>query len=308
MIINLLVTSIGNKVPLVECIRDTMNYDVRIIGADANEFNIARHFCDFFWEMPLLTELKIEEIIHFCKENEINHILPTREIELEYFSMNLEKLSSSSIHVLTSSNAALKKTNDKYLFYETLVASNINVIPTFQSVVDDFEKYVVKERYGSGSKNLFINVTKNQAIKAAQSLEFPILQPYISGQEYSIDVYITQKKKILSTVVRKRTLVIDGESQITEIIDYPKLEELINRASIVLDLKGHIMFQAIEDRDGELWIVECNARIGGASTLSIYAGLDTFNWWIKETIGDEIHSPIEIKKLKQIRYKKDLII
>lgn len=308
MKIKLLITSVANKVPLIECIKATTTYDLQIIGADSNESNIAKFFCDSFWKMPLLKDLDIDILINFCQENKINYILPTREADLEYFALNLKKLKLFGIHVLTSNYTALKKTNDKYLFYKALTDANINVIPTYRSIDCHYDSYVVKDRYGTGSKQIFINVTKEQATEAVQLLEFPIVQPYIKGQEYSIDVYISKDRKMIQSVVRKRNLVIDGESQITEIIDYLKLNKLIQKASLVLKLEGHVMFQAIEDEFGELWIIECNARIGGASTLCIYAGLDTFNWWIKESFGEKIELPVDIKKLKQIRYKKDLII
>lgn len=305
----LLVTSAANKVPLIECIKKTT--DLSIIAADVNENNLAKYFSDDFWQIPLLRDLKIEEFILYCQKNNVAYILPTRNADLIYFSTYRNELENEGIFVLSSSNEALKITSDKLTFYEFLHSKGLPLIPSFTDLnkLDTFSKFVVKERNGAGSKNLFLNLTKAEVKNILPSIESPIIQPMITGEEYSIDVYVTKTKKVKAAVVRKRSLVIDGESQITEIVNHPQLESLISKAAITLGLEGHVMFQAFEDERGRLWIIECNARIGGASTLSIYAGLDTFNWWIAECYEVNIDEwPVEIKKLKQIRYKKDLII
>lgn len=305
----ILVTSIGNKIPLIECIKKTSG--LFIIGADINAEVMSKYFVDEFWQMPRLNELQITDFIKKLQQIECFYVLPTREEDLKYFSRYQEELKNVGINVLVSSLDAINIVTDKYLFSTYLKKLQLKAIPTFLSLKEITlnNLYVVKERYGAGSKNLYLNLTKDELQSVLPNLFSPIIQPMIDGTEYSIDLYITKTKKVKAVIVRKRTLVIDGESQITEIIDHPKLEKLICRAALALNLEGHVMFQAIEDKNGELWIIECNARIGGASTLSIYAGLDTFNWWIAECNGETIDdSPVEIKELKQIRYKKDLII
>lgn len=306
----LLVTSAANKVPLIECIKKTT--DLCIIAADVNENNLSKYFTDQFWKMPFLKDLKINEFIIFCKQQQITYVLPTRGADSIYFSTYKKQLENEGIYVLTSSKESILKASDKLYFYQFLNKKAFPLIPTYTDIGElrTFSKYVVKERNGAGSRNLFLNLSREQVANIIPTLENPIIQPMISAsEEYSIDVYVTKTKRVKAAVVRKRSLVINGESQITEIVDHPKLESLISRAAITLDLEGHVMFQAFEEEHGELWIIECNARIGGASTLSIYAGLDTFNWWIAECNGENIDDwPVEIKKLKQIRYKKDLIL
>lgn len=306
----LLVTSAANKVPLIECIKKTVN--LNIIASDANPNNLAQYFSDGFWQMPLLKDLNIEEFILYCQKHHISYVLPTRGPDLVYFSSYKSQLEKEGIFVHSSSIESLMIANDKLNFYDFLHSKGLPAIPTFTDL-DKFKslpsKFVIKERNGAGSKNLFLNVSYEEVKSILPTIEAPIIQPMITGEEYSIDVYVTRNKKVKATVVRKRSLVIDGESQITEIVDHPRLESLIKETAIALELEGHVMFQAFEDDQGKLWIIECNPRIGGASTLSIYAGLDTFNWWIAECNGENIDDwPVEIKNVKQIRYKKDLIL
>lgn len=305
---SILVTSVGTKVPLIECLKTFVSTE--IIGCDLYSNVLSTYFLNDFFVVPKLEEVEINHFIEQCKKYKVRYILPTREADLLYFSSRKHLFTVNNIDVWSSSMEVIEKVNDKLLFSKLLLNKNLSVIPSFQNTEGCQSKsFVLKERYGAGSRNIFIDLSKEDVLKKKSLLQYPIIQPYIKGKEYSIDIYITKTKKVKAVVVRKRTLVIDGESQITEIVHHTRLEALISEAALALNLEGHVMFQAIEDENGELWIVECNARIGGASTLSIYAGLDTFNWWIAECNGENIDDwPVNIKKLKQVRYKKDLIL
>lgn len=306
---NILITSASNKIPLIDCIKTTWNGLNKIFVADANPNNLSRYFSSDYWKMPLLSELNINDLVGYCKDKEISYIIPTRDEDLLYFSQYKIFLKNQGIHVLVSKHNAIKIVNDKLLFYDFLNRLGLKVIPSSTSINFEADSYVIKERSGAGSKKIFININLNTLKEVFEQFENPIVQPYIKGREFSIDLYITQTEKVKAQVIRERTLVIDGESQITKVVKHKKIEDLIREAALALNLEGHVMFQVIEDEVGDLWIIECNARIGGASTLSIYAGLDIFNWWFAECNGKNIDEwPVEIKELKQIRYKKDLIL
>ncbi len=124
-------------------------------------------------------------------------------------------------------------------------------------------------------------------------------------------MHISLTEKIKGMILRSRDLVIDGESQITttfkdEIIK-DKLEKIVEK----LHLYGHVVLQAIISSDNELKIIECNPRFGGASTVSIKAGLDSFYWFYLESMGtnlNSVHFIQESSSIKQVRVKEDMYI
>ncbi|GIP19113.1 hypothetical protein J40TS1_47550 [Paenibacillus montaniterrae] len=308
---NILITSAANKVPLIECFKKLLGFSAKIFIADCADNNIAKYFADQFIKVVPLKDSVIEDYILLCRKYQIKYIIPTREEDLLFFSLYRDRLEIQGVYVLVSSVEAIRITNDKLKFYKVLNAENLPVIPTFLTTEQFHEKtrLVVKERFGAGSKKIFVNLDKEQAVQVSYQLENPIVQPYIVGKEYSVDVYITRKKQVKAVVVRERQLIVDGESQITKVLDHPSISGLISKAALLLGLEGHVMFQVFEDEHEMLWIIECNARIGGASTLSMYAGLDSINWWISECGGKNVaESPVVIKKIKQVRYKKDLLL
>jgi carbamoyl-phosphate synthase large subunit len=73
---------------------------------------------------------------------------------------------------------------------------------------------------------------------------------------------------------------------------------------------GHIVLQVLMDENENLHVIECNSRFGGASTLSIASGLDSFYWFMLEANQVDLDSyPFTRSKVekKQVRFPEDLI-
>ena len=64
-----------------------------------------------------------------------------------------------------------------------------------------------------------------------------------------------------------------------------------------LEFCGHIMFQGIIKKN-KFYIMECNPRIGGASSACFYKGLNSFKNFIEES------SKIKLKYSKNLTKKK----
>ena len=309
---NVLITSLSKKVPLAQAATKAgkkLGTHVRIYGADIDENCLGRHFTDDFWQMPRTSELSTEKIVTYCKANNINAIIPTRDGELPFWAAQKIALQQEGIAVFISDSDAVEVCLDKLLFYTSPLTQGLPIIPTTKSIDDiDCQAYVVKEQFGAGAISIGINLDKDTAIQHAQTLENPIFQPYIEGTEISIDLYIDKSKKTKGIVLRTRDVIVNGESQTTTTFRDPKLEQLCSDIAQRIGLYGHIVFQAFKTANGSYHIIECNCRFGGASTLSITAGLDSFYWFILEANGQNISNYPFLrsnKEIKQIRYPSD---
>ncbi|AMV12270.1 carbamoyl-phosphate synthase [Geobacillus thermoleovorans] len=313
--INVLVTSISKKVPLLSAVRRAMRkagMTGALIGADRNGNCIGRYFIDEFWEMPSLDDLAVEEFISICRQKRIRFIIPTRDGELPFFSAYRQVFEENGIFVMVSERNAIEICLDKLRFYELLSAQGFPVIPTALSLEElNDGDYVVKERYGAGARNIGLCLTKEEANRHAKKLEAPVFQPFIAGTEISIDLYMTRMGRTKGAVARKRDYVVNGESQITTTIRNEKLEGMCTAVASYLGLYGHAVMQVIIDREGQFHLIECNPRFGGASTLSIEAGLDSFYWFFLESQGVNLNDYPFIRSTnekKQIRYPADFVI
>ena len=310
--INILVTSISNKVPLLTAVRQALaniGNCGKIFGADMNKDCIGKYFVDKFWTCPPLKKLKISELIDYCKENSISYIIPTRDEDLLYFAKHKKHLERNGIKVMVSEYKSIYNCIDKLKFFRVLNKKGFPVIKTSDKIEEiEAKRYVVKERFGAGSRNIGLNLSKSEAILHASKLKNPVFQPFIKGEEFSVDLYVTQNKEIKGVIVRKREVVIDGESKITYTVKNKEIEQICSEVALYLNLYGHIVFQVIQDQKNNYFLLECNPRFGGASTLSLSAGLDSFYWFLLESIGEDIgRYPFIFTPKKLVRYPADKI-
>jgi len=139
----------------------------------------------------------------------------------------------------------------------------------------------------------------------------PVYQPYIRGEEVSADLYVDIAGVVKGVVLRCRNQVVSGESKVTTSFRDQTLEILCMVMAGSLGLRGHVMFQIIIDQNNRPHIVECNCRFGGASTLSIVCGLDSFYWYLLEPVGTDLTGiSVELagESLRQVRYAVDKVV
>lgn len=311
----ILISSISKKIPLIEAVRCAASKDghsFSIHGCDMDPRCLGRYFVDYFWQTPESAELTRQNILDYCRHHNINVIIPTRDGELEFFAKHSSWLAQQNIHIMISPTSSIQLSLDKKRFADWLSEHCFPAIPTALKI-DSLEapKYVVKERFGAGSKSLGIKLSRKDALEHASSLKNAIFQPFIEGQEFSVDVYRERSTKIKGVVARTRDLVINGESQVTTTVRKPKMELMCSQIADALDIYGHAVFQIIESADGSLHVIECNPRFGGASTASIAAGLDSFHWFLCEAKNESLAKhPFQriAGEIRQIRYPNDKTI
>lgn len=312
-----LLSSVSRKVPLVRCVQEAigkLGRQLVTIGADADESCIGQHFTDRFWPMPRLDSLSVKELLRYCEANHVRYIIPTRDGELPWYAMHRDTLAAKGISVLVSSPDAVRVCLDKLEFFRFGQREGFPVIPT----ADDVEqldaavtaRYVVKERFGAGARQIALNVNREEAARHAAQLEDPIFQPFVQGMEVSADLYVDRKGNCKGVILRKREVVINGESQVTTTYRDEALERLCAAFAEKLRIYGHAIMQIMVDDAGDYHFIECNARLGGASRLSLAAGLDSLYWFMLEAEGadlDEYPFRRASREMRLIRYAEDVI-
>lgn len=312
---NVLVTSVSRKVPLVQAAKAAMiklGNRGSLIGGDSNEHCIARHFSDFFWHMPPLDSLTDETLLAELNSRQVACVIPTRDGELLFWSRRKQWLHEKGIEVMVSDEESVNQCLDKLLFYQKCTALGIPAIMTSENMSDiHAHSLVVKDRFGAGARHIGLQLSPEKALQHALTLGHPIFQPYIRGQEYSVDAYVDKSGHVKGVVCRTRDNVADGESQITTTVNDIALEAECAEYVKKLKLYGHVIIQLLRDDNGTVHIIECNSRFGGASTLGVSAGLDSFYWFLLESNGISLDKhPFEKTgmQLQQVRYPCDLII
>jgi predicted ATP-grasp superfamily ATP-dependent carboligase/RimJ/RimL family protein N-acetyltransferase len=312
---NLLITSASKKVSLVKAAQRAcrkLSPEVKLVAGDSDKNALTRYVADDFWQMPPTNDLKIDLLISGCQERNIRTVIPTRDGELIFWASHQSRLAEEGINVLVSPLSSVRVCVDKLAFYQFGLKHNLPFIPT--AIDPDeikAEFYVVKERYGAGSNQIGLNLTKEAAIQHALQLTNPIYQAFIPGKEISVDAWLDRFSKVKGLVLRSRDLIIGGEAQVTTTFQNAAIESTVLKVLETLNLRGHVVLQALIDNDDRLHIIECNSRFGGASTASIEVGLDSFYWSLLESAGVDLNDyqfERKASETRQIRVPSDIYI
>ena len=315
---HVLVTSLAGKAPLLRAVQAAarrLHYATRIIGADLNPQALARPLADDFWPMPALRDEALPALLAGLQQRGIAYLIPTRDGELAFWSRHRAALAEAGVAVLVSAPEAVHRCLDKLEFAAFGQLHGLPVIPTARGIDALTERppqsppaFVVKERHGAGSLSLGLNLPAAAALAHARALREPVFQPFINGREISVDGYVNRAGRVHGLVARTRDVVVRGESQVTTTL--PDAALLARLAPMVaqLGLYGPFVLQALLTDEGDLHLIECNCRFGGASTLGIAAGVDSFFWFLQEAGGADLQAfPFvpAAEPLRQVRLAAD---
>lgn len=303
--INILITSSSRKVWLIEQFKETLKkleLKGSVIAGDIDPNSSSFLFADKKIILPRSTS---NNFIHFlkkyCKSESIKLLIPTRDGELRLFAEHKKEFEEIGTTVMVSDEGTIDICNDKYKFFKYLSDNDIKTPVTyFPNHLQlhglyypfSFDKYcIIKPRYGSGTKNVYkVNMDyrfENELWFFMHYVKDAIVQKYIDGVEYTIDVFSDFDKNIISIIPRERREVINGESVIGETIDDDVIINEAKRLISVLGTIGHVNVQCIKNDDG-VFFIDLNPRYGGGSWLSIIAGGISPIWLIKLVQGEQV--------------------
>ena len=132
-----------------------------------------------------------------------------------------------------------------------------------------------------------------------------MIQEFIKGKEYSIDFWADKFNQLKDMRIRERLKIIDGEAKVTKIVKDKIINDTIIKLSKKMKFQGIINIQGIK-RKNKFYIIECNPRIGGASTASQASGMDFIRYSIDEIEKTKLIIPSH-KKITQYRFQTDKI-
>lgn len=305
---SLLLTSASSKVPLVFSAQRSLRSiapELKLLVGDTREDSLAFHFNPHTWTMPKAINQNLDIILDGCVERNVKLILPTRDGELMFFSQHKEVFESKGIAVLVSNALGVNRCIDKLLFYNHLNEQGFPTIPTTTEIRGGLgTQFVIKERYGSGSIKVQINVSAADVAREALSFQEPIIQPLIRGREFSVDIWVSIDGNCAVSSPRFRDYVVDGEAKVTSTFQDEKLEKLSISIARALGLSGLCVLQGFILEDESYLFMECNARIGGATTASINSGVPLMDLLIADALEldvEPILNEARRRTLRQVR-------
>jgi len=301
--------SVAAKVLLVQAFGQAAEaYNGYVYTADIQRDCAAGFFAKKHFQVkPLNNAGALDELLAICNTYNIGLIVPTRDGELSFFSKHRTVFEDRGIHVLVSDLASLDVVSNKDIFSDFVERHNMKAIPRIsgnRALKDADYPLFVRPKIGAGG----IGACKvNSEAELPSNIDDFLVHPYLEAPEYSIDLLMDlDGKEALGAACRERIHVVAGESKITRIVDFPDVVEQSCKLGKLLSLRGHNVLQCFNHPELGILFIEINPRFGGASNLSIHAGLQSPTR-ILQMLHGETPSPVKIRKaLTLFRYSQDV--
>lgn len=270
---NILILSAGRRTKLVEYFVREFQGAGNVVATDCSEYAPALYIADKYHIVPRIdTPNYIETILEICKEEAIKGVFSLIDPELELLITNQEKFEEIGVKVISSSQEVTNICFDKYKMYEFCTGHNINTVKTFidvKEVIELVEKkkldfpLFVKPRCGSAS----LGISKMNNMEDLEMLlrydDNLIIQEFMDGQEYGVDVYVDLiSKEVISIFSKKKLVMRAGETDKSISVKDTKLLDMIKEFVTKLNIQGQCDIDVFE-KNGEYYISEVNPRFGG---------------------------------------------
>ena len=163
--------------------------------------------------------MKRLSFLHYCKNNNIDALIPTIDTDLLLLANNKETFKSVGTTIIVSDEEKSKICRDKRLTSNYFKSVGL-LAPT---PVDDFANYCagfpafIKPRNGSSSVFAYKINNEQELETYAKQVPDYIIQPFITGTEYTIDVFCDFDGNPIYITPRIRLAVRAGEVLKTKI-------------------------------------------------------------------------------------------
>jgi carbamoyl-phosphate synthase large subunit len=294
---NLLVSSAGRRVGLVNCIRDSIarrGVHRNVFATDSGLSAPAAYIADSASLVPRCTDPSfLDALLSLCAEKGVELLIPTIDTELPVYAAALERFSYIGVAVCISCSSTVEICSNKVRTHEWLSA---NGFPTVRQT--DPRRallhrsnwplpLIAKPRNGSASVGVRRIETLLDLEALAEKSSDCIVQEIACGREFTINVYVNRSGECICAVPHWRMEVRAGEVSKGVTVKDRRLMDIARALAEALPgAFGPLNIQCFLDGVGTIRIIEINARFGGGYPLTHRAG-GRFTDWLLDELEDK---------------------
>lgn len=276
---NVLITAASRRVALVEAFKRAVRDSGggRVVVTDVNPLSPAVHVADRAYLVPLSSAPGyLDEVAAICDSESIDLVIPTIDDELELFAAARDAFARSGVAVAVSSQATSAICNDKLATCAWLRERGVAAAATWRpaDLPDPLPlPLFVKPRVGRGGVGAHRAVTARELAFFSEYVPDAVVQEFLDGPEFTIDVLCDFGGRVLSVVPRERVVIRAGVIDRGRTSNARELVDLALRTAAVLPFVGAVNIQC-RVVDGRPVVFEINPRFAGGIALTIAAGAD----------------------------------
>jgi carbamoyl-phosphate synthase large subunit len=280
-------------VPLVQAFQRALRATGggEVVVTDVNPLSPAVYVADRSYQVPMATDpAYVEALLELCRAERVGLLVPTIDDELTTLSEAAPAFLEHGVRVAVSPADSTRACNDKYETSRLLEARGIAVARTW--LPDVLPSPVplplfIKPRTGRGGVGAFPVRTARELAFFLDYVSDPVLQPFLDGPEFTIDVLCDFEGLPLSIVPRERALIRAGVVDRGRTVRDSALMALGMECARAIRAIGAINIQC-RIVDGVPTVFEINPRFSGGIPLTIAAGADFPRWLVQLVRGRRV--------------------
>jgi carbamoyl-phosphate synthase large subunit len=291
----ILFTCVGRRVSLVEAFRRAcrrLGCQGVIVGADTTEASAALQCCDRkYLVKPVSDRGYARQIKNIIQREGVDLLIPTVDLDLSIWAAQRRALKRLGCTAVISSPRVVHICQDKRLMFRFLKEHGFQT-PHTMSVGEALKQrglaypLFLKPWDGHASKGNAIVRSREELLFYARRIPNCMVQYFIAGDEYTVDVFVDFGGKVRCVVPRRRLETRAGEVNKGMTAKHP---EIMRQAQALVETLGAgpgvITLQCFLTAGNEIYFIEINPRFGGGAPLSIKAGADFPRWLLGLWLG-----------------------
>jgi len=237
----------------------------------------------------------VDDILERCIDAKIDVLVPTVDFELLPLALRREEFERHGIRLLLANAPTIEVCLDK----AALVRACQNACAVPRTVILDERAdlsawsvpFLVKPRLGAGGRGVQ-RIDRLDVLSLLPRDGSLILQEFLSGAEYSVDVLSSPTSGVLAVVPRAR-LKIDSGIAVTGItLHDEELDHAARQVAATIGLTYVANIQFRKDTSGVPRLLDVNARFPGTMPLTVAAGVNMPRLALDLVLGRSLTSSV----------------
>lgn len=316
--IRVLITGSGTVTcqSFIKGLRQQNEIDAYVVTTDMNPESAGRYFSNAFYTTPAAKDEKfIPTITDIIKKEKIQLLVPIVDYEFDKIGANIEAFKKLGCVTAISSPETIALANEKEKTFKFFTGIGIDTPYTWMPNELPDPKTIkypifIKPRTGRASLDVHKINNPEDLARYLKEVDDPVLQEYVTGKEYTIDVLSDFSSRVIGVVPRQRVETKVGISYKGRTVDDPVMVEKAKYIAEKMKNIGHCNIQLFVTPEGRYCFFEINPRYAGTLTLTVAAGMNSPYLLCKMVLGDKVEPIIGQyeKNLLMLRYWEEVYV
>jgi carbamoyl-phosphate synthase large subunit len=240
-----------------------------------------------------------------CRDLGVHVVLPTVDAELRPLAGARATFRAHGIELLLAPTAALDVILDKLALAEHCAA--VVRVPRTEPLGPGTDPWswtypvIVKPRSGSGSRGI-VKIAAPAELAALDRAPGRLVQEFLPGAEFSIDVLAGADGHVIASVPRLRARVDSGVSVGGRTVHDAELESFGRAVAEATGITYVANVQVKRDAAGRAALLEVNPRMPGTLCLTIASGIDMPRLALAVLRGQPVPAALGFRERAMVRF------